>query len=265
MNQHNETPPYTNLAYNYVGLDVASSACAAANDYLYIGTNSYPDFVYCYDISGGSLGSLLGSWSVPWQSGTDGYDMAGMAYDDDSGQLIMVNQQSAPMAREAFDVDLTGGLVAAGYCELDNTIFPWSAALIEDGDPVPLSYFFYTVDITGFAPPFDLDEYGIPAVYPPYDLSCTVTEEWDVYLSWSNAEEYDNVHIYLDDDLIATLPGNSTEFTDLDPPTGYKHYGVSGIVGADESARAACEIVVMPDGEICFYFDETDDGWTPHG
>ncbi|MFQ6105347.1 MAG: hypothetical protein ACE5OP_13820, partial [Candidatus Glassbacteria bacterium] len=36
-----------------------------------------------------------------------------------------------------------------------------------------------------------IDEYGIPAVYPPYDLVCTVTGDNDVEMNWQNAEIYD--------------------------------------------------------------------------
>ena len=264
MNQHEATPPYAGISTNYVGIAVAAGACDAANDYLYIAANSYPDYLYCYDISGGGLGSLLGAWPVPWQGGTDGYDMAGMAFDDDSGQLVMVNQQSAPMDRELFDVDPAGGLTPAGYCQLDHTAYAWGIALIEDGDPEPTSFYTYNPDITGCAPPYDVDEYGIPVVYPPYDLSCTVTVEGHVVMEWTNAEEYEEVHIYRDDELIAVLPGDATEFIDDNPPHPNIVYGVSGVIGEDESGHAECVIIGWGDGP-CFDFYETDGGWTAGG
>jgi hypothetical protein len=268
MNQHDATPPYSLISYNYVGLGVAGGAVDAANDYLYIATNSYPDYVYCYDISGGYLGSLLGAWSVPWQGSTDGYDMGGMAFDDDSGELVMVNQYGGggvPSTREAFDVDLVSGLTPAGYCDLANTTFAWGLALVEDGDPAPTSYFTFNPDIANFAPPFPVDEYGIPAVYPPYDLVCDVTIDGDVDMSWTNAGTYDSVNIYRDGGLIASLPGGSTSYLDVAPGTGYHTYGVSGVIGADESGQAQCSVVVLPGGQVCFDFNATNGGWAAGG
>jgi hypothetical protein len=162
--QHHAEPPYENISYTYVGLPIASAAIDPANDYLIVGTNSYPDMVYVFDISSGSLGSQLGSWSVPWQSTSDGFDMAGMEFDDDSGNLVMVNQyQAGPgMVREEFTFNIDTGLAGAGTCILDNTDYAWSAALIEDEDPEPFTYYFYTADIVNFSPPYDVDEYGIP-------------------------------------------------------------------------------------------------------
>jgi hypothetical protein len=186
-NQHDATPPYSQIAANYVGLAGAGGAVDPANDYLFIGTNSYPDMVYVYDISSGGLGSQLGAWSVPWATGTDGYDMAGMGFDDDSGNLVMVNQYGNN-AREEFTFDIVNGLAAAADCSMDNTAYPWGLALMEDGDPAPTSYYTINPDITGFAPPFDIDEYGIPAVYPPYDLVCEVTDDNDVSMTWKRAD-----------------------------------------------------------------------------
>ncbi len=264
LNQHEATPPYTQIATNYVGLGIASLAVDDSNDLLFVGTNSYPDYVYVFDISGGVLDTLLGAWEVPWQTTTDGYDMAGMGFDDDSGQLVMINQRTAPMPREMFEFDLVNGLSAAGYCDLAHTAYAWGIALVEDGDPTPTSFHTYNPDITGFAPPFNVDEYGIPVVYPPFDLICEVTWEGDTDLAWTNAEEYDSVKIYRNLELIVTLPGETTEYLDVDPPIGFKSYGVSGVIGSDESGQVTCETVILPAGEVCFDFNNTDGGWTAH-
>jgi hypothetical protein len=108
-----------------------------ANNYPFIGTNTNPDLVYVFDITGGELGSELGVWSVPWQSPTDGWDMAGMGFDDDAGQLVMVNQYGnySGTVRELFDFSIAGGLTGAGYCDLASTGFGWGIAVVEDGDP----------------------------------------------------------------------------------------------------------------------------------
>ena len=98
---------------------------------------------------------------------------------------------------------------------LSPTLFlPGVLAIIEDGDAAPGSFESYHLDLLpNIGPPMDVDEYGIPAVYPPYDLVCTVTEENAVDMSWTNAEEYDAINIYKDYYFIAVLPGYSTNYT----------------------------------------------------
>ena len=77
ITQSSATPPYAYISSLYTGLGIASMAVDAAGDILYVATNSYPDYVYAYDISAG-IGSVLAAWTVPWQCSTDGYDMAGI-------------------------------------------------------------------------------------------------------------------------------------------------------------------------------------------
>ena len=264
LNQHEAQPPYDQVSANYVGLAIASIAVDEVDDYLFIGTNSYPDYLYCYDITGGTLEELLGSWQVPWQSGTNGYDMAGMCYDDDSGRLVLVNQRTISGEMEAFDFSLEDGLAGAGYCDLDYTTYAWGMALVEDGDPAPGSYYTYNPDITGFSPPFEVDEYGIPRVYPPYDLYCIVSGYWEVHLEWTNAEEYDEVHIYRDGDLIGVLPGDAVEYLDEYVHPGFHRYGVAGMIGIEESGQVRCD-VLMGSHDPCFDFNATDGAWTAGG
>ncbi|MFQ6104604.1 MAG: hypothetical protein ACE5OP_09970 [Candidatus Glassbacteria bacterium] len=267
MNQHDADPPYTAISFNYVGIAIAGASVDDSNDYLLVASNSYPDMLYVFDITGGALGTLLGSWSIPWQSSTDGYDMAGCAFDDDSGNLVMVNQYNAGpgIVREEFTFSLAGGLSGAGTCSLDNTNYAWGIALIEDGDPAPGSYYTLNPDIYAFSPPFDVDEYGIPAVYPPYDLTCTVTEDNDIEMNWTNAEVYDAVNIYVDDELFAVLPGDATSYTVESQGPGLRALAVSGVIGEEESGRADCRPIIYPAGEACFYFNETDGFWTWEG
>jgi hypothetical protein len=269
INQHDATPPYTQIASNSTGLSTAGIAVDYWNRYLFILTNSYPDYLYVYDISGGSLGSMLGVWSLPWQTSSDGYDAGGLAFDDDSGNLVAVNQYGygygLPNAREEFSFTLGGGPVGAGSCDMANTTFAWGIAVIEDGDPAPTSFIGYTHDIAGFAPPFDLDEYGIPAVYPPFDLVCDVTGDNDVDMSWTNGGTYDSVNVYRDGGLLATLPGDATTYLDIAPGIGPHTYGVSGVVGSDESGQAQCSITIYPSGVATFDFNASDGGFVAGG
>lgn len=266
LHQHDATPPYSLISENFVG-PIASAAVDPLNDYLFIGTNANPDMLYVYDISSGGLGDMLGSWAVPWQSESDGFDMAGMAFDDDSGQLILINQYTngPHMAREAFNFDLINGLTGAGYCSLDYTGQSWGIGLIEDGDPEPGTFLSYVPDIYNAEPPFNIDEYGIPAVYPPYGLVCTVTSDRDVELTWSNGESYDEVYVYRDYDLIEVLPGSATYYLDTFPGYGFYNYGLVGVVGDEESGQVQCRVLITPQGKVCFNFNETDDGWSPGG
>jgi hypothetical protein len=221
-----------------------------------------------YDISGGVLGSLLGAWAVPWQAPSGGYVMAGMEFDPDAGQLVMINQYGAYSGtdRELFDFSLGSGLTGAGWCDLAYTSFGWGIAVVGDGDPTPTTFESYVTDIGDFVAPVDLDEYGIPDCgYPPYDLVCTVTPENDVSLTWTNGDPYDNVKIYRNFSLIATLPGDATSYLDVGPGVGYQRYGVSGYCVPDETGMAMCDVMILPPPGPCFDFNDTDGGWTAGG
>ncbi len=268
MNQHDAAPPYPNISYNYVGIAIASGAIDPANDYLFIGTNSSYDMVYAYDISTGSLGELLGSWIVPWQQGWDGWDMAGMAFDDDSGQLLIVNQYlgGPGEAMEEFDFDIETGLTPAGFCTLDNTTYAWGIGLIEDGDPAPGTFSAFVTDVWPlYDPPFDIDEYGEPDVDPPYELVCTIAG-FGVELTWINGEEYDEVNISRDGDLVAILPGDAAYYLDAGPGAGFHTYSVVGETVQGESPETTCDVLVYPGPkQTCFDFELLDGGWAPGG
>jgi len=134
LNQHSAAPPYLTVSYTFTGLDIGGIAVSDADDYLFVGTSGYPDMLYVYDIGGGALGELLGSWPIPWQTYSDGYDMAGLSYDDDLGRLVMVNQAAAGPGtkREIFDFDILSGPVGTDHCELGETDFAWGVAVVEE-------------------------------------------------------------------------------------------------------------------------------------
>jgi hypothetical protein len=274
LNQRDADPPYTAISYNYTGLLIASIAVDDANNYLFIGTNSYPDYLYVYDITGGVLGSLLGTWEVPWQSYSDGYDAAGMGFDDGMGQLVMVNQAGSysGSVREIFDFSIDEGLTGASWCDLANTSFGWGIAVVADEDTIPGSAYSYVTDIGDFEAPIDIDEYGVPTVYAPYDFRCYGEETCDITITWTNGEEYDSVNVYdREFHLIAVLPGEATSFTvdnvyfNICDGPDYPEYFVSGVVGSEESGRVGgCGWMWYPSWDG-FDFDYGPMGFVPGG
>lgn len=163
IKQHDATPPYELISETFLDVNIASAAIDPVNDYLFVAANNAYDWLYVYDISSGELGEMLGSWWVAWQQGTDGFDMAGMAFDDDSGQLVFVNQylEGPGHAVEVFDFDVATGLTPAGYCTLDVTRYAWGIGLIEDGNSRTGTFYSYNPDIDPQWPPFFVDEYRI--------------------------------------------------------------------------------------------------------
>jgi hypothetical protein len=267
LNQYDATPPYPPLSYTYLGVNIASIAVDDADNYLFIGTNSYPDYLYLYDITGGTLGMLLGVWAIPWQTTSDGNDMAGMDFDDDSGELVVVNQYgpssgTAVSVMERFNLSL----LPRGWCDLANTEYAWGIGIIEDGNPASGTFWAYVTDAGDFtlAQPIAIDVYGT-ICDPPDNLVCEVADGSDVLLTWTGTQECDEVRIYRDTALIATLPGSVNSYIDEDPGCGFHIYGVTCVCGPDESPQVECEILVHPSEHVCFDFNESDGGWTPGG
>jgi hypothetical protein len=197
--------------------------------------------------------------------------MAGMEFDPDAGQLVMVNQYGnySGTDRELFNFSLGSGLTGAGWCDLGNTLFGWGIGLISDGDPAPTSFCYYVTDIGDFAAPVELDAYGYGCGAPGYpaiqDLVCTATAEKDVQLTWTVLYALDYIKVYRDHGLIATLPGDATSYLDMGPGVGHHDYGVSGVIGPDESGQTICAVNVYPGGQVCFDFNATDGGWVARG
>ena len=105
-----------------------------------------------------------------------------------------------------------------------------------------------------------------PSVTPPEDLVCMVTVDNDVDLTWTNTMTYDDVNVYRDDNLIATLPGDAEAYLDIAPGVGPHTYGVSGVVGGDESGQATCGVTIFPGGgQVCYDFNSSDGGWVAGG
>jgi hypothetical protein len=85
--------------------------------------------------------------------------------------------------------------------------------------------------------------FGAPS---PGELRCSriVINDEDltpaVELSWTNAAVYDEVLVYRDGSMFASLPGGATRFVDLTPAAEETTYWVRGRMGASKSQRAAC-------------------------
>lgn len=112
-----------------------------------------------------------------------------MGFDDDSGDLIMVNQNAAGPGetKEQFSFSLTGGPVADGWCSLDATSYAWGIGVVEDGNPSPTTYTSYCPDIINFGPPYDVDEYGY---VPDYNMCYKDQYDNEYWFDINFAENY---------------------------------------------------------------------------
>lgn len=94
-----------------------------------------------------------------------------------------------------------------------------------------------------------------PMIEAPTDLACT-SELHDVSLSWTNSATYDEIQIIRGGETVATLPGAATSYEDVGvEPTGSYFYIVFGIVGAEASPAAFCDVTIdgvgAPDALVC--------------
>ncbi|MBN1422675.1 MAG: IPT/TIG domain-containing protein [Planctomycetes bacterium] len=84
---------------------------------------------------------------------------------------------------------------------------------------------------------------GAPA---PREFTCELVVRNDgsdrtaARLSWENPILYDELHLYRDGAMFATLSGHSTSFVDLNVAAASHTYAIRGKIGASRSARATC-------------------------
>jgi len=92
-------------------------------------------------------------------------------------------------------------------------------------------------------------------ILPPQNLVCRVLCEVPIdggqlrcqaKLSWENPQEYDEIVIVRDGEVLATLPGDAESYLDEKIPQGEHVYGVSGRVGDLASRPALCRAVAPP-------------------
>jgi len=79
----------------------------------------------------------------------------------------------------------------------------------------------------------------------PGSLTCTPSGS-NVFLSWTNAEVYDNVEIRRGGTLIVTLGGGSSSYMDSSAGGGSHSYAVRGVIDSVDSADATCNVDVTP-------------------
>ena len=105
--------------------------------------------------------------------------------------------------------------------------------------------------------------FGAPA---PTDLACARDVASDealtplVVLEWSNPVVYDEVIIYKDGSMQASLPGSCERFVDLEPGAGPAEYAVRGRMGASKSVYS--RIICPSDGQPLFLRSDTDGSGT---
>lgn len=127
--------------------DIAGLAIDQENQHMWAITNDEFDQFFEFDISSGTPILIQGPIDVPWQTEFDGWDGAGLEYDQERHLLIAVNQLWAHEGNyvELFqDLDPAGasGVAPAGYCKMGPpTTFGWGIGYIEGTDE------FLTVDL----------------------------------------------------------------------------------------------------------------------
>ena len=140
------------IASTYDGGAGAGNAVDEENGFLYQTTNSDPDMLVEFTINGDYTITATGnSWSVPWACGSDGYDMASLDYDDNSGYFFCINQYSNSL--EWFSLS-GGNLVSEGCCPLSGISLGWGFG--SNGETVKVA------DVSSFAAPFPVYDVDAP-------------------------------------------------------------------------------------------------------
>ncbi len=79
----------------------------------------------------------------------------------------------------------------------------------------------------------------------PTGLTCTEPAPNSILLSWTNGDTYDQVEIFLDATVIATLPGTATSHTEPGVAVGLASFTVRGVVGGLPTISAPCDPLVL--------------------
>jgi hypothetical protein len=93
-------------------------------------------------------------------------------------------------------------------------------------------------------------------VPPPAFTSCTI-DHYTATLRWENNADhtYDELLLSRGGELVATLPGTTTETTDEVPGPGAHVYEIAGVISGTASASDSCEVVTSylpaPSGLTC--------------
>lgn len=86
---------------------------------------------------------------------------------------------------------------------------------------------------------------SVVVVPVPTDVSCQV-EGTTGRLAWSNAATYESIHVTVDGEIVATLPGDATEVTIEALETGLRRLAVAAeVAGGFVSETTECEVRVL--------------------
>ncbi len=141
------------------------------NHHLWIMTNDVPDQLLEFDVTNaGSPVLIQGPMTVPWLTSTAGNAGAGLSYNDTTGCLVAVNQDSGNL--ETF-VDLipagAGGIAPSDFCQVSaGSVHPWGLVIDE------LTNTSWTVDIEAGGAPWTMPL----AVYQDYNPGCSALPTW---------------------------------------------------------------------------------------
>ncbi len=116
----------------------------------------------------------------------------------------------------------------------------------------------------GGSGPFQLDV-DISCLQAPGDLQC-IESPWDIDLTWSNNDTYDNIEIHIDGDLETTLPGTATSATVVPHSYGYTCIQVCGLSGSESNCADPCCLVFgYNEIEVLWDFEADDGGFVVEG
>ncbi len=80
-----------------------------------------------------------------------------------------------------------------------------------------------------------------------------------VLLSWTNNFQYEQIEVWRDDQIIATIGGGETTYSDLDPPVGMRTYSV--VPSNGDCDRTGAEVRVLEPGYAALVVEDGADGY----
>jgi len=106
--------------------------------------------------------------------------------------------------------------------------------------------------------PFQLDV-EVNGLAAPGELVCTDLPHGAVNLEWTNHDAYEAIEVYLDGELLQTLPGDA-ENAEVSPAPGYHCFYLCGRSGPWSRCGEACCLIVGFNQEDLLWDFEADDG-----
>ena len=109
----------------------------------------------------------------------------------------------------------------------------------------------------GFGP-FQLDV-SVSCLAGPSNLVCTETPQ-GVDLAWTNNDNYDFIEVFVDGDLVQTVPGTTTAVMVIPPDIGYRCFYLCAYADADSVCSEDCCLIYGYNWENLVWDFEQDDG-----